>query len=117
MSDIEVVTFMFKYFSYHGTKSCSPECKKSTSSVYFGGDNLLHVGVFCKSLTTQEFLERSKEIENHTIHTPDRLVILAPYGVNVDHSDNRDPPAIAVHPFEPLKKHLGGKRFARDTNV
>jgi hypothetical protein len=59
MSDLEVVTFTFKYLSYHGTKACSVEYKKSMSNVYSGSDNLLHVGVFCKSLTTQEFLERS----------------------------------------------------------
>jgi len=73
------------------------------SSVYSGGDNLLHVGVFCKSFTNQEFLERPKEMENSTTHTPHRLVNLAPYGVNVYHSQNCDPPAIAVHPFQPLK--------------
>jgi hypothetical protein len=78
---------------------------------------LLHAGVFCKSPTTQEFLERSKELENPKTRTLQRLVILAPYGVNVDHSHNRDPPAIALQPFEPLKKQLGGKRFARDANV
>jgi len=117
MSDLEVVTFTFRYLSYHGTKTCSPEYKKSMSSVYSGGDNLLHVGVFCKLLTTQVFLESSKEMENPTTQTPHRLVNLAPYGLSVDHSQNHDPPAIAVHSFEALKKHLGGKRFARDANV
>lgn len=56
-------------------------------------------------------------MENPSTHTPHRLVNLAPYGVNVDHSQHRDTPAIAVHPFEPLKKHLGGKRFAKDAIV
>ena len=116
MSDLEVVTFTFKYLSYHGTKACSPEYKKFMSSVYSGND-VFHVGVFCKSLTTQEFLERSKEMENPTTHTPYRLVDPAPYGENVDHSQNRDPRAIAVHPFELLKKGLGIKRFARNANV
>jgi len=103
MSDLEVVTFTFKYLSYHGTKARSPEYKKSMSSVYSGGDNLLHVGVFFKSFTIQVFLERSKEMENPTTHIPLRLVNLAPYGVKVDHSQNCDSPAIAVHPFEALK--------------
>jgi len=77
-------------------------------SVYSRSDNLLHVGVFYKSLTTQEFLERSKEMENPTTHSPHRLVNLAPYGVNVDNSQNRDTPAIAVHLFEPLKIRTPG---------
>jgi len=78
MSDLEEVTFKFKYLSYHDTKVCSPDYKKSMSSVYSGGDNLLHVGVICKKLTNQEFLERPKEMENSTTHTTYRLVHLAP---------------------------------------
>ena len=52
-----------------------------------------------------------------TTHTPHRLVNLPPCGLNVDHSQNPDLPTIAVHPSEPLRKHLCGKRFARDANV
>lgn len=42
-------------------------------------------------------------MENPNTHTPHSLVNLASYCVNVDRSQNRDTPAIAVHPLEPLK--------------
>ena len=70
MSDLEVVTFTFKYLSFHGTKAFSPEYKKSMSNVYSGGDNMLHVGIFCKSLTTQEFLESPKRWKTYDPYSP-----------------------------------------------
>jgi hypothetical protein len=67
MSDLEVITFTCKYWSYHSTKACNLEYKNYVKS---GGENLLYVGVCCKPLTTQVFLERSKVMENPATRTP-----------------------------------------------
>jgi hypothetical protein len=61
-----------KHLSRNGTKACIPEYKKSMSTVYPGSDSLLHIGVCCKSLTTQVLVKRLTEMENTATHAPNR---------------------------------------------
>jgi len=83
---------------------------------------LLHVGVCCKSLTSQVLLKGPKKLEvtGHEMWTVRSLVHILPALVPTrgtrpyscwQYGDQR------FLPLETLKKHLAGRRLATDANV
>jgi hypothetical protein len=72
ISDLHVVTIGTRAFGPPWHQGLYSGEKKSMSTLYPVGDSLLHVGVCCKTVTTQVLVKRSKEMENTATSTSNR---------------------------------------------